>query len=131
MVTPEKIESEGDVLEGFMRAYAKATWAGLQNPEALEAMAREVVPEEWKNEDVGLATMELVLEAVTPDDPDRIGEVRSRVWDAAQDQLVEVGELEEPVDLEALLNDRFIEAANDWDRAEVEADMDAWLKENG
>jgi NitT/TauT family transport system substrate-binding protein len=127
VVSPTFLEEQRDLVVGFCRAYAKATYAGRSNPEALQAMSEQVVPEEWRDENVGQGLLEVMLENVAPDDDERIGDVREDVWAAAQDQLLAVGELEEPQDLDAILNDELIEEINDFDRAEVDQELQDWV----
>lgn len=131
IVTDQTLQERRDVVVGFLRAYAKATYVGLANPEALTAMSRTAVPEEWRDEPAGMALLEVVREHATPDDPERIGDVRPEVWADAQQQLLDVGELQEPEDLDALLTDELIEEVNDFDRAEVEQEAEEWLAQNG
>lgn len=130
IVSAEMLENERDVVVGFLRAYAKATYAGLVDAEALAAMSAAAVPEEWREEAAGLALLETVVVNATPDDDARIGDVRSHIWSAAQQQLLDVGELEKPEDLDTILTDELIEEINDFDRAEVEADVAAWMEAN-
>jgi NitT/TauT family transport system substrate-binding protein len=130
VVTKETLEERRDLVAGFLRAYAKATHAALANPEALKAMSMAVVPDEWRDEASGESLMELVVAKSTPDDPSKIGDVRPQVWEEAQQQMLDVGELEEAQDLDAILDDSLIADANDFDRGEVEDEMAEWLEEN-
>jgi NitT/TauT family transport system substrate-binding protein len=130
MVDSAKFEENRDVIIGFLRAYAKATYAGLYDPDALQAMSIKRVPDEWRDIEAGRALLEVVLENTKPDDMARIGAVRTPIWETAQRQLIAVGELSEEQDLSQILDDSFIDEINDWDRAEVEADVRAWLEAN-
>jgi NitT/TauT family transport system substrate-binding protein len=88
----------------------------------VEQIAREKVPAEWRNEASGEAALDLAIELMKPDDPERIGDLRPDVWETGQDVLVRAGVLEEgqTIDVQDALNDSLIEEINDWDRAEVE-----------
>jgi NitT/TauT family transport system substrate-binding protein len=130
VVDSAKFKENPDLIIGFLRAYAKATYAGLYDPDAMQAMGIKRVPEEWTDVKAGRALQDVVAESVTPDDPARIGDVRSSVWETAQRQLVAVGELSEEQDLSQILDQSIIEKINDWDRAEVEADVLAWWEAN-
>ena len=44
--------------------------------------------------------------------------------------MVSSGAIAEAVDVSTFLNDTYIEAANNFDKAEVEADAAAWLAAN-
>ena len=95
---------------------------GQVNREVVEQIAREKVPAEWRNEASGEAALDLAIELMKPDDPDRIGDVRPDVWETAQDFLVSAGVVEkgQTIEVSEALDDSLIEAINDWDRAEVE-----------
>jgi NitT/TauT family transport system substrate-binding protein len=131
VVTTETLENDRDVLVRFLRAWAKATYAGLESPDMVYGMAREEVPEETADEEFGRAFLEA---SVTLQEPaagtDRFGEVRPEAWDAVQEDLIAGGELEEAVDMEPYLDNSLIDDVNDWDRAEVEQEVEDWLAEN-
>lgn len=130
VVTKKTLDERGDLIEGFLRAYAKATHAALANPDALKAMSMQVVPDEWRDEASGESLMDLVVAKSQPDDMAKIGDVRMPVWEDAQKQLIAVGELSEAQDLESILDNALIDAINDFDREEVEQEMAEWLKAN-
>jgi NitT/TauT family transport system substrate-binding protein len=130
-VMPQTLETEREALVGFLRAWAKAQYVGQVKPEVVEAIVREEVPAEWRNEAVGEAALQTAIDLFEPDDPERIGDVRPDVWQTGQDLLASVGIIEEKVPIEEALDDQLIEEINDFDRAEVEAAADAWLQENG
>ena len=125
-ILPDVLEEKREAIVGFLRAWAKAQYVGQVNPEVVEQIARERVPEEWRNEASGEAALELAIANMRPDDPERIGDVRADVWETAQDVLVLAGVLEEDqtIDVEQALDDQLIEEINDWDRAEVEERAD-------
>lgn len=120
---PGTLDEKRDAIVGFLRAWAKGQYVGLVNREVTEQIARETVPAEWRNEASGEAALDLAIELMEPDDPERIGDLRPDVWATGQDVLVAAGVLEEgdTIDVQEALNDSLIEEVNDWDRAEVEA----------
>jgi NitT/TauT family transport system substrate-binding protein len=122
-VLPDTLEEKRDAIVGFLRAWTKAQHVGQVNREVVEQIAREKVPEEWRNEASGEAALDLAISLMEPDDPERIGDVRADVWGTAQDFLVSAGVIEEDqaIDINEALDDQLIEEINDWDRAEVEA----------
>jgi NitT/TauT family transport system substrate-binding protein len=127
-----RIEEMGDTMQGFLRAWAKATYAGMHNPDAVFLMAQEEVPEEAQDEEFGRIFLEQAIDLQTPvEGTDSFGALRPDAWSAVMEQLIEGGELEEPFDPDDFLDDRFIAGANDWDRGEVEQEIDDWLAENG
>jgi len=130
-VTPENLESKRDALVGFLRAWSMGQHVGQVNMEATEAMVRDKVPAEWRNEEVARAALEQTIELHKPDDPERIGDLRPEVWETGQDLLASVGIIDEKVDVSKILDDSLIEEINDFDRAEVERKAEEWLAENG
>jgi NitT/TauT family transport system substrate-binding protein len=120
---PDTLKNKREALVGFLRAWTKAQYVGQVNREVVEQIAREKVPAEWRNEASGEAALDLAIELMKPDDPERIGDLRADVWDTGQDVLVRAGVIEEgdTIDVQDALNDELIAEINDWDRAEVEA----------
>jgi len=133
IVTPDTIANNGPCIQGFLRAWAKGTYAGLVNPAATQAMGREAVPEEWIDEATGIASYEQSITYQEPVDPDGIfGVVQKGVWQAQADNLIAIGELDvESLDVSTFIDEQFIPGANDWDRAQVEADTQEWAAANG
>jgi NitT/TauT family transport system substrate-binding protein len=130
-VLPETLQEKEEGVVGFLRAWAKAQHLGQAKPDVVEAIVREKVPAEWRNEASGEAALQQSIELMTPDDPERIGDVREDVWATGQDVLFRAGILEEKTDVSAALDDQYIEQINDFDRAEVEKAADDWMAENG
>jgi NitT/TauT family transport system substrate-binding protein len=130
-VLPETLQEKEKGIVGFLRAWAKAQHLGWTKPEVVEAIVREKVPAEWRNEASGEAALKQSIELMTPDDPQRIGDVREDVWETGQDVLFRAGILEEKADVSAALDDRYIEQINQFDRAEVEKAADDWMAQNG
>jgi len=120
---PDTLDSKREAIVGFLRAWAKGQYVGLVNREVTEQIAREKVPAEWRNEASGEAALDLAIELMEPEDPERIGDLRPDVWETGQNVLVQAGVIEEgdTIDVTEALNDELIEEINDWDRAEVEA----------
>ncbi|SOE03322.1 ABC transporter substrate-binding protein [Blastococcus haudaquaticus] len=118
VVSREKLESDREAIEGFLRAYAKATHLGLEDPDRVEEILRERVPDEWQDEAFGEALFSAGLDLWHPVG-DQYGELRPDAWSSLQDQLIAFGELDEPVDIDGIIDDSLLEAANDWDRDSV------------
>ena len=130
-VLPETLREKEKGIVGFLRAWAKAQHLGQSRPDVVEAIVREKVPAEWRNEASGEAALKQSIELMTPDDPERIGDVRQEVWETGQDLLFRAGILEEKANVAEALDDQYIEQINDFDRAEVEKAADDWMAKNG
>jgi NitT/TauT family transport system substrate-binding protein len=129
-VTPETLESNREAIVGFLRAWSMGQHVGLTNPEAVEAIVRERVPAEWRNEEVAKAALAQTIDLHTPDDEERIGDLRTDVWETGQDLLLQAGIIEEKVDVAQIIDDSLVTEINDFDRAEVEAAADEWMGQN-
>jgi NitT/TauT family transport system substrate-binding protein len=129
-VLPDTLQEKRDAIVGFLRAWAKAQHIGQVNREAVEAIARDKVPAEWRNEASGEAALDLAIELMKPDDPERIGDLRPDVWETGQDVLVRAGVMDEKGDVQAALNDELIAEINDFDRAEVEQAAEDYMADN-
>jgi len=130
MVQPEMIEEQPDVLERFLRAWAKATYAGIAKPEILAQMAKGRIESEFENPRVGEEIIETSVEGQTPVDGAPFGQIREDAWSEAQTQLRDAGILQKEVDLNTLFEPQFIAAANNFDKAQVDQDMENWAEEN-
>jgi NitT/TauT family transport system substrate-binding protein len=119
-VLPDTLQEKREAIVGFLRAWAKGQYVGLVNREVVEQIVRDRVPAEWRNEASGEATLDLAIDLMKPDDPQRIGDLRPEVWSTGQDVLVAAGILDEKGNVDAALNDELIAEINDFDRAEVE-----------
>jgi NitT/TauT family transport system substrate-binding protein len=127
---PGTLEEKREAIVGFLRAWAKGQYVGQVNREVVEAIVREKVPAEWRNEASGEAALDLAIQLMKPDDPERIGDLRPDVWATGQDVLSRAGILEETVDVQPALNDELIREINDFDRAAVEQAAEQWAQEN-
>lgn len=127
IVTPDTLDNNADCIEGFLRAWAKGTYAGLRNAENTQAIGRAAVPEEWEDEAVGAASYDVSVAPQEPVDGETFGVVQTDIWQAVADQLIEAGELDAAeIDVTDFIDQSLIDAANDWDRSEVEADINGY-----
>ncbi len=99
------------------------------NPDAVELMLRQAVPEEWEVEAAGKGLFEGVL-PMNISTTERLGDLQADVWTSVQPRMVSSGAIENEVDVSTFLNDTYIDAANDFDRDEVEAEAKAWHDQN-
>jgi len=127
IITPDTLDNNADCIEGFLRAWAKGTYAGMHNGETTQAIGRAAVPEEWEDESVGVASYEVSVAPQEPVDGETFGVVQTGIWQSVADQLIAAGELDAAeIDVTDFIDERLVDAANDWDRGEVEADIDGY-----
>lgn len=125
-ITPEEIQSTPsgaivaapdigqETLEGFLRAFARATAFSEEDPERTEEILRDRIPEEWQNEDVAEALLASGLALWTPNG-DEYGAIDEQAWQNAQQRLADAEGAGGDVDLDKLLDDTLIGAVNeDW-----------------
>lgn len=119
-VTPERAAELGDALPGFLRAWSRALHVGLEDPALVEQIMREVSPEEWEDEEVGAATLQVAL-ALQAQGPDDYGSLAVEAWQLGVEQALVAGDIETELDVTQFLNDSYIPAANDFDREATSA----------
>ncbi len=125
----ERVEEMRATLEGFFRAWTKGMYVAKVDPDVAAAMAKQAVPEEWENEQFGREFLDASI-GMNLSTTEKLGDIQPQVWADIQPRMVEVGTIDKVIDPSTFLNDTFIDAANDWDRAEVEAEVKAWKDEN-
>lgn len=118
-------EEGQEMAERFSRAWAKATYAGLFDPDFVYEIAKERVPEEASDETFGRPFFEGVLAYSEPPE-DVFGELHEDKWTLIEEMLLDVGALEEEIPPDQFLDSAVIDAANDWSREDVEADVEAY-----
>lgn len=129
----ETYEADPDLAARFLRAIAKATHFAQSNPDAAAAIMPEYAPEQFTDPDFGRSLLDEILRrtALPESEEGQYGVPAERDgWEQLVAFLsagtVEEGALAGPVDLDALINLDLKDAVNDFDRAEVEAEAEAY-----
>lgn len=125
----DMIEEKRAAMEGFLRAWSKGMYVAKVNPEMVAQALRKGVPAEWENEAAGQLFLDMSI-GMNVSTTERLGDLQTGVWTALQPRLLSSGAIPQEVDVTSFLNDTYIAAANDFDRAEVEAEAAAWLEAN-
>ena len=125
----DTLEEKRPAMEGFLRAWSKGMYVAMVNPEMVAQALRKGVPAEWENEAAGQLFLDMSI-GMNVSTTERLGDLQTDVWTALQPRLVSSGAVPQEVDVTTFLNDTYIAAANDFDRAEVEAEAAAWLEAN-
>lgn len=125
----DMIEEKRAAMEGFLRAWSKGMYVAKVNPEMVAQALRKGVPAEWENEAAGQLFLDMSI-GMNVSTTERLGDLQTGVWTALQPRLLSSGAIPQEVDVASFLNDTYIAAANDFDRAEVEAEAAAWLEAN-
>jgi NitT/TauT family transport system substrate-binding protein len=125
----DSLEDKRAAMEGFLRAWSKGMYVAAVNPEMVAEALRQAVPAEWENPDAGQLFLDMSI-GMNLSTTERLGDLQTDVWTALQPRLLSSGAIAQEVDVSTFLNDTYIAAANDFDRAEVEAEAAAWLEAN-
>ncbi|GLQ38488.1 hypothetical protein GCM10007908_21080 [Rhizobium albus] len=129
VISGEADEAKRVAIQGYLRAWSKAMYVAEVDPEVVAAIAREAVPEEWEDPEFGQQYLDNAIRlnvSVT----DNLGDLQTEIWQNIQPAMQKFGVIDEIVANEEFLDPSLIEPANDWDRAEVEAEVAAWREEN-
>ena len=118
-----------DVMQGFLNAWAKSGYAGLVDIDVTRAMAMEADPENWINEELGTIFLTAAQGLHRPD-AEIFGDLRTDVWAGVIAEMAAVGMIAGEVAPDALLNRAYVDNANQFDRAEIEAEVAAWKAAN-
>lgn len=122
------VQDNPDLLQRFFRAWAKASYASTVNEDVLLKMGDRNIPEATMDR---VQAMIGVQQAHKTDPPNGIyGELRPEVWERVAAALESNGTLQQPINVLDFLDDQFVAGANEFDKAEVEADVQAWAESN-
>ena len=129
VVNTDRIDELREPLTCFFTAWSKGMYVAEVDPDAVAAMAKAAVPEEWENEKFGREFLDASI-PMNLSITEQLGDLQPDVWSRVQPPMVAVGAIEEEVDPSTFLDDTFIEPANDWSREEVAAEVAAWKEAN-
>ena len=118
-----------ETVQAFLRAWAKGAEAAKIDRDAVAAMCRKSVPEEWEVEEGGQALLDSSMKMILPQTP-KHGQPQPDVWSAIQGPYLKFGVVTAEVDPATFLDTSFFEAANDFDPAEVAAAIEEWKAAN-
>lgn len=123
-------EQVRDRVVRFLRAWSKATYVGMVNPDAVFAMGQKAVPEETSDEAFARSFLELAIKLQTPPG-DRFGVNDVEAWNTIQGILVAGEVIPREVPPDQFIDESALDEINDWDRGEVEEEARQWAEENG
>ncbi|HSK97651.1 MAG TPA: ABC transporter substrate-binding protein [Euzebyales bacterium] len=111
--TAEYLEGNREVVEGFTRALLRGYEWALENKEGTLEHCAELNPEEGSDPELAGALYDAVTARAQPLGDAPLGVFPEEGWEAWHDNLVEAGELEEPMDdLHDAYTNEFVEAAS-------------------
>jgi NitT/TauT family transport system substrate-binding protein len=129
VIKKDRIEELRPVVTAFLRAWAKGAEAAKIDRDAVAAMLRHNIPEEWEVEAGGQALLDASMKMILPQTP-KHGQPQPDVWKAIQGPYQKFGVIDGEIDPATFLDTSFYEAANDFDPAEVKAAIEEWKAAN-
>lgn len=133
ITTQAVLDEKPEAMQNFARGTAMGMYFCLQNTEACRDMMKTAIPAAFEPNAEGVSQgdlrFELSLEQVQPD-PDNIGAHDVEGTQEFLDLIRSTSEEYQEVEAEAVLNDEFIDYANDFDRARVEEDAAGYELQN-
>lgn len=120
-----------ELVEGFTRALAKGCYFCYLNPRA----AADIIITEWKSLMIDLDTAAKIVDTAINFmtggkeimEGTTIGQHSQASWELMMGDYVRMGVVKEAIPLELCYTNQFVEAANNWDRAEVKKDSDEYV----
>ncbi len=132
--TPSRVAEKPEAFERFARGTAMGIYFCLQNQEACRDMMKGAIPAAFEQNADGISQgdlrFELSLQQVPPADINRIGQHDVDGTQAFLDLIQSTSPDYISVNAADVLNSDFIDFANDFDRARVEADAAAYEFQN-
>jgi ABC-type nitrate/sulfonate/bicarbonate transport system substrate-binding protein len=126
ITTSKVLEEKPEAMQNFARGTAMGIYFCLQNEEACLDMMRGAIPAAFEENADGVSQgelrYELSLEQVPPADDTAIGAHDVEGTQEFLDLIQSTSDEYQDVNAEDVLNDEFIDYANDFDRAAVEED---------
>jgi NitT/TauT family transport system substrate-binding protein len=117
-------------ITGFLRAWNKASTAAMLDIDAVAAMAKKFVPEQWENPEQGRAILEQAAYELLLQRTRLRGEPQPDVWASLQEPYLKQGLIKEKHDPASFTDASFIEPASDYTTAEVKEALIKWREAN-
>lgn len=123
-------EEKKDIIEGFLRAWAKANNAGVLDAKVAGSICKVNVPEQWEVHSVGLDLLNNAVYSTNLARTKNRGEPQPDVWARIQEPYQKLGEISKQYDPKTFTDMSFIEPANDYTTDEVKAAIADWKEKN-
>ncbi|MFC5381213.1 ABC transporter substrate-binding protein [Aquipuribacter nitratireducens] len=134
ITTPAVLEEKPDAMADFARGTAMGMYFCLENTEACRDMMRGAIPAAFEENADGVSQgdlrFELSLQQVDPADLERIGAHDVEGTQEFLDLIQSTSDDYQDVEAEAVLNDEFVDYANDFDRERVAQDAQDYELQN-
>jgi NitT/TauT family transport system substrate-binding protein len=129
VIATDRIEELRPVVAAYLKAWAMGAEAAKIDREAVAAMCRKSIPEEWESEEGGQALLTASMKMILPHTP-KHGQPQPDVWTAIQAPYMKYGIIEAEIDPATFIDNSFFEEANTFDTAEIQAAIEEWKAAN-
>jgi NitT/TauT family transport system substrate-binding protein len=124
------MEAKRDLLNRFLKGWAKAQHAGVLDTKLTASVCRTFAPEQFENIDVGMRLMNNAVYSTQLRRTKAFGELQPDVWTRLQVPYVKTKEISKALDPATFLDSSFVATANDFTTGDVKAKMNEWKKAN-
>jgi NitT/TauT family transport system substrate-binding protein len=129
VIATDRIDELRPVVAAYLNAWAMGAEAAKIDREAVAAMCRKSIPEEWESEEGGQALLDASMKMILPHTP-KHGQPQPDVWQAIQAPYMKYGIIEAEIDPATFIDNSFYEEANTFDTAEIQAAIEEWKAAN-
>jgi NitT/TauT family transport system substrate-binding protein len=124
------LEEKRPLIQGFLRAWAKAQHSGTLDTKAVESVCRKRVPEQWEQAERGKFIVNYAAYNTQMRRTKNFGELQPDVWAAVQSPYIKLGEIKGELDPATFLDGSFVDGANDFTTDDVKRGINAWKEAN-
>ena len=129
IVSSNLLASDRQAIAGLGRALAKATHFAWSNPDAAVAVLQKVNPEGSTDVEQLKASMAVAIKAIAPAEGVQYGANDLDAWQALMEGMLNPGSqsgLDQPVDVQALVDNSLVAEFNDFDHDAVKAQAESY-----
>ena len=124
------LEEKRPLIQGFLRAWAKAQHAGTLDTKAVMSVCRKRVPEQWEDADRGAYIVSYAAYNTQLRRTVKFGELQPDVWTRTQSPYIKLGEISGPLDPATFLDGSFIDGVNTFTTDDVKRGINGWKEAN-
>ncbi|MDH3462263.1 MAG: ABC transporter substrate-binding protein [Acidimicrobiia bacterium] len=123
LLATEETKDDTDLLIGLGRGTAKGQLVAYTNPDAAVCVLKELIPEEFTDDEAGRAGLAAVIEITTAPKDDSgnyvFGFLDSAGWNTYVNIFIQGGVISEQIDMSDFVLDQYLDGINDFDQQEI------------
>jgi NitT/TauT family transport system substrate-binding protein len=124
------LEEKRPIITAFLRAWAKAQFAGIADTKAVVAACREYIPEQFEDLELGSRMINYGVYTLQQRRTVNYGELQPDVWASIQPGFIKAGVIETEVDPATFLDTSFQDAVASITTQEVLEGIKKWKEAN-